>query len=198
MMVRIMSILPLLTGAFCVLLVLVGAIGYTSNSETVEVPIPPCIPGSDDDCEVGMNQDNLSVPQPFMLLDVTVKMHWDHGDDAWIGVVDVDSIDWDNCEPNDQGLTGCTASQFDIIAGGPSSQEGLEWNLDPGETRFITGGRAGTLSLESNVVTYTYSIGMATLPMLILGVIGVALCLAGVQMAFPVKFSNKDKEAPLC
>ena len=197
MMVRIMSILPLLTGAFCVLLVLVGAIGYTSNSETVEVPIPPCIPGSDDDCEVGMNQDNLSVPQPFMLLDVTVKMHWDHGDDAWIGVVDVDSIDWDNCEPNDQGLTGCTASQFDIIAGGPSSQEGLEWNLDPGETRFITGGRAGTLSLESNVVTYTYSIGMATLPMLILGVIGVTLCLAGVQMAFPVKFSNKGKEAPL-
>ncbi|MDP6742206.1 MAG: hypothetical protein QF807_00135 [Candidatus Thalassarchaeaceae archaeon] len=196
MMVRIMSVLPLLTGALCVLLVLVGAIGYTSNSETVEVPIPPCIPGSDDDCEVGMNQDNLSVPQPFMLLDVTVEMHWDHGDDAWIGVVDVDSIDWDNCGPDDQGLTGCTASQFDIIAGGPTSQDGLEWDLDPGETRFITGGRAGTLSLESNVVTYTYSIGMATLPMLILGVIGVVLCLAGVQMAFPVKFSRRENEDP--
>jgi hypothetical protein len=72
----------------------------------------------------------------------------------------------------------------------------LEWDLDPGETRFITGGRAGTLSLESNVVTYTYSIGMATLPMLILGVIGVVLCLAGVQMAFPVKFSRRENEDP--
>ena len=128
MMVRIMSVLPLLTGSICVLLVLVGAIGYTSDSETVEVPIPPCIPGSDEDCEIGMNQDNLSVPQPFMLLDVTVDMRWDHGDDAWIGVVDVDSIDWEKynaCFPgkyipstrerNDPNNIPCTTLFLNVV-----------------------------------------------------------------------------------
>ncbi len=194
MMVRIMSALPMITGVFCVILVLVGAVGYSSDSSTVGVPIPPCAPGSDENCEIGMNQDNLSVPQPFMLLDVSVSMNWDHSGEAWIGIVDADKIDWEKCSPDDQGLTGCTASDFEIIAGGPDSETGLEWDLDPGNTRFITGGRAGTLSLDTNIVTYSYSAGMALFPMLLLGVVGVVLCLAGVQMAFPLKFAKRDND----
>ncbi|MBC8437671.1 MAG: hypothetical protein H8D82_00200 [Euryarchaeota archaeon] len=191
MMVRIMAALPLLTGSLCILLVLVGAIGYTSDAETVGVPIPPCAPGSDDNCEVGMNHDDLNIPTPFLLLDVKVTMHWDHADDAWIGIIDSEKVDWDKCSPDDQGLTGCTASDFEIIAGGPDSEEGLEWNLEPGKTRFITAGRAGALTLDTNVVTYTYSVGMGLAPMLILGLVGGVLCLSGVQMAFPIKIFKR-------
>ena len=196
MMVRIMSVLPLLTGSVCIIIVLAGAIGYTSDPETVEIPIPPCAPGSDDNCEVGMNQDNLTVPTAFILLDINIEMRWDHGDDAWIGVVDVDSIDWENCGPDDQGLTGCTSSDFEIIAGGPQSQEEFEWQINPGESRFITAGRGGTLTLESNEVSYSYNIGLATIPMFIIGSLGAVLCLAGGQMAYPSKFPIIDKDAP--
>lgn len=192
MMVRILSALPLATGSLCLLLVLAGAIGYTSEASTVGVPIPPCAPGSDSSCEVGMNQDNLSIPTPFTLLDVSVKMHWDHAGEAWIGVVDADEIDWENCSPDDQGLTGCTASDFEIIAGGPESGEGLEWSLEPGSTRFVTGGRAGTLTLDTNVVTYTYSVGLGLWPTVLLTIAGVTLGLAGIQMAFPMKFRKSD------
>ncbi len=191
-MVRIMSALPMFTGAFCILLVLVGAVGYTADSSTTEVPIPPCAPGSDDDCEIGMSQNNLSIPTPFILLDVKVTMQWDHGDDAWIGVVDADEIDWEKCEPDDQGLTGCTASDFKIIAGGPGSESGLEWSLDPGNTRFITAGRESTLSLETNVVTYSYNVGLGLFPMFITGVVGVVLSLSGVQMAFPIRLPKRE------
>ncbi len=135
-----------------------------------------------------MNQDNLSVPMPFTLLDVSVSMYWDHGSDAWIGVVDAEKVDWEKCSPNEQGLTGCRASDFDIIAGGPDSTEGMEWSLEPGTTRFITGGRAGTITLDTNIVTYTYSVGLGFWPGAFLAVVGLTLGLAGIQMAFPVKF----------
>ena len=92
MMVRILSVLPLATGALCVLIVLIGAIGYTSSPEEVEVPIPPC-PLGGEDCKVGMNQDDLSIPSSFMLLNVETTMHWDHPDDAWVGVVDAQTAE---------------------------------------------------------------------------------------------------------
>ena len=85
-----------------------------------------------------MNHDNLSIPQPFMLLDVKVTMEWDHPNDAWVAIVDAEHIDYDKCEPNDQGLTGCTLSDFTILAGGPESEGSLVWDLEPGSTRFIT------------------------------------------------------------
>jgi len=195
MMVRILSILPLATGSVCILLVLIGAIGYTADSETVGIPIPPCAPGSDSVCEVGMNHDNLSIPQPFMLLDVKVTMAWDHPNDAWVAIVDAEQIDYDKCEPNDQGLTGCTLSDFTILAGGPESEGSLVWDLEPGSTRFITAGKAGTLTLDTNVVTYSYSVGLGLAPLLLLGAVGVVLCLSGVQMAFPIKFGKKGGSA---
>ena len=189
MMVRIMSVLPLVTGALCVLIVLIGAIGYTSSPEEVEVPIPPC-PLGGEDCKVGMNQDDLSIPRSFMLLKVETTMRWDHPDDAWVGVVDAKYAE--ECPPDNQGLTDCTASDMVFLAGGPDSTDSMVWDLDPGDVRFVTGGRANTLTLETNIVTHSYSIGISVLPMLLLGVAGVALCLSGVQMAFPLHFSKKD------
>jgi hypothetical protein len=67
--------------------------------------------------------------------------------------------------------------------------------LEPGSTRFITAGKAGTLTLDTNVVTYSYSVGLGLVPLLLLGAIGVVLCLSGVQMAFPIKFGKKGNSA---
>ena len=188
MMVRILSVLPLATGALCVLIVLIGAIGYSSSPEEVDVPIPPC-PLGGADCKVGMNQDDLSIPSAFMVLNVETTMHWDHADDAWVGVVDAATAE--DCPPDNQGLTDCTASQMTFLAGGPESSDSLVWDLEPGDVRFVTGGRDNTLTLETNVVTYSYSVGLAVIPMLLLAVVGVALCLSGVQMAFPLRFKKK-------
>ena len=190
MMVRILSVLPLATGALCVLIVLIGAIGYTSSPEEVEVPIPPC-PLGGEDCKVGMNQDDLSIPSSFMLLNVETTMRWDHPDDAWVGVVDAQTAE--DCPPDNQGLTDCTASDMTFLAGGPESTDTMVWDIEPGDVRFVTGGRTNTLTLETNIVTHSYHVGLSVIPMLLLGVVGVALCLSGVQMAFPLRFAKKDE-----
>jgi hypothetical protein len=190
MMVRILSLLPFATGVLCILIVLVSAIGVISGSGEEKIPIIPC--GSDllNDCPVGMSNEDLDIPTSFWLLDVDLSLKWDSGADAWVGIVDASEVK--RCPPDADGLTTCSADDFTFLAGGPESQNRLDYELDPGAIRFTTGGRPGTLTASSNTINYDYAVGIALLPSILLTVTGIGLCLSGAQMAFPLKFGKKD------
>jgi len=183
MMVRIMSLLPFATGSLCVLLVLVSLFGFASGTIDNEIPALPCV-GPQEECATGMSESDLDVPTAFFLLDVHLEITMELDDKAWIGIVDAEYAE--ECPPGDTGLTNCTASDYEFLAGGPDHEGSIGHNLEPGSVRFVTGGDEGAIELQDNDVTTEWSVHLATWVEVILILTGIGLCASGMHMAFPM------------
>ena len=137
-----------------------------------------------------MSQSDLGVPSAFLLLDVKLEIEMELDDQSWIGVVD--SRYADICPPGDSGVTNCTASDYEFLAGGPDHDGPIHLSLEPGSLRFVTGGDQGSTQLQDNAIETDWSVRLATWVEVLLAVGGLILCLSGVHMAFPGLTKRKD------
>ncbi|NDB93177.1 MAG: hypothetical protein EB156_02200 [Euryarchaeota archaeon] len=103
--VRVLSILPGAVGVACMLIGGMSTLGFSLDSERIEIPIVPCSDASEEGCLVGMTGSDLDVPGGFILLDVKMGIEWSEPSKSWIGVVD--SAYAEDCPPNSDGLTPC-------------------------------------------------------------------------------------------
>ena len=189
-MVRVMSLLPFATGSLCLLLVLVSFFGFASGTIDDEIPAHPC-GGTQDECATGMSESDLDVPAAFFLLDVHLDISMELDDAAWIGIVD--SKYAESCPPGDTGLTNCTASDYEFLAGGPDHEGAIGHDLEPGSVRFVTGGDQGAIELQDNEISTEWSVHLATWVEVSLFLAGLGLCASGMHMAFPmVAKARKD------
>ncbi|MBJ84089.1 MAG: hypothetical protein CMB52_01045 [Euryarchaeota archaeon] len=188
-MVRVFSVLPFATGLICMLLVAISLFGFASGTIDDEIPAIPC-PTPQEGCPTGMSDADLDVPSAFIMLDVKLEIKMELDDDSWIGVVD--SKYAETCPPGESGLTDCSASDYEFLAGGPDHEGPIHLSLEPGSLRFVTGGDEGSTQLQENAIETTWSVHLATWIEVLLTAGGVVLCLSGVHMAFPSLTKRKD------
>jgi hypothetical protein len=187
LIMRILSILPIVTAGICAIIILGSLIGINVPEQEQKVPLIPCGVVGFETCPVGMSEDNLSIPWGMVFLNLDTEVTWERGDVAWVGLVD---SKWaDECPPDDNGLTDCESTDFEFLAGGPDSENSFEYSLTPGDTRFITGGKEGSLDLSSQTVSVNISVSLASWVevLLLLAVIGLGA--SALDMNFPF-FSN--------
>ena len=180
MMIRILSVLPAVMGVICTLLLVVSLYGPTLDANRIKVPLVPC---TDDvtGCPVGMTSEDLSSPTAFMLLDIELTIKWNESDSSWIGVIA--SPPPSGCEPDSNGLTTCTAEDFDFIAGGDSEMDGtFAFDLKPGDYRFATAS-IGTSGIGGNqLVTITPEISLNPVAEVLLGLVAILLFAGSGEM----------------
>ena len=180
MMIRILSILPAAMGVICAILVLVSLYSPTLDSSRTDIPLVPC---TDDDvgCPVGLSGDDMGSPLAFMLLDIEVTIEWDQFTTSWIGVIE--SPPPDGCEPDSNGLTACTAEDFDFIAGGPEEDGGsLTFDLKPGDYRFATASTETSGVGGEQLVTITPQIALNPIAEILLAIVSVLLLAGSGEM----------------
>ncbi|GIS92528.1 MAG: hypothetical protein CM1200mP21_08230 [Candidatus Poseidoniales archaeon] len=180
MMIRILSILPAAMGVICAILVLVSLYSPTLDSSRTDIPLVPC---TDDDvgCPVGLSGDDMGSPLAFMLLDIEVTIEWDQFATSWIGVIE--SPPPDGCEPDSNGLTACTAEDFDFIAGGPEEDGGsLTFDLKPGDYRFATASTETSGVGGEQLVTITPQIALNPIAEILLTIVSVLLLAGSGEM----------------
>ena len=141
-----------------------------------------------------MTTADIEVPRAFNLLEIEISVEWEESERSWFGVIQqYDEL----CEPDNNGLTNCTEVDFEeyIIAGGSSSDGELEFRMESGDYRFITGGKDGsTISNQDAVIGIEIHLNSAL--ELIIGGIGVFLFLSATEMAFPLReLYRKFREA---
>ena len=188
-----MRIIPLIVGGLCLMISIIGGIGYSGNGEQA-VGVPPCIDGNilvDGSCNVGMNNDDVPVPDSFDFISVNVEVKWSLAENTWVGVVD--SSYAEKCPPEESGLTDCTKDEFEYISGGPDADGSFEWDMGPGSYRFVTGSESGTSPVNENgdlipnEVDFTYHIGMKVTYVIVLVLLG------GILIGFGVILNPKEK-----
>ncbi len=180
MMVRILSVLPAVVGVICALLVIVSLYGPTLDQSRTNVPLVPC---TDDttDCPVGLATEDLSAPTAFMLLDIKLTIEWDKPDSSWIGVIE--SPPPDGCEPDSDGLTTCTANDFDFVAGGDGEDDGsMMFNLKPGDYRFATASTDTSGLGGKQLVTITPEVSLNPAAEILLGIVAILLFAGSGEM----------------
>jgi hypothetical protein len=180
MMIRILSVLPAVMGVICALLLVVSLYGPTLDANRIKIPLVPC---TDDTtgCPVGMTSEDLSSPTAFMLLDIELTITWNESDSSWIGVIA--SPPPSGCEPDSNGLTTCTADDFDFIAGGDSEMDGtLTFDLKPGDYRFATAS-IGTSGIGGKqLVTITPEISLNPVAEVLLALVAILLFAGSGEM----------------
>ena len=185
MMVRILSLLPMLCGLLCALVVVLSLFGYQAPTMSEEGPIVPCSEG-DEGCNVAMNLEDMEVPTAFALLDITLEIEWTEPERGWMGVVDASAAE--ECPPDSSTrLTSCTEEEITkyLIVGGPDN-DGLTFRLEPGEYRFVTGGYEGS-GLSMQDVDMDASIHLDNYVEIVLAPTSALLLLGAGEMAFPVR-----------
>ncbi len=184
MMVRILSILPMLVGLLCALILVLSLIGYQTPESGTRAPIVPC---SNDDagCNVGMTPEDINVPSAFGLLEITLDVEWKEPDRGWLGVVDSSAAK--ECPPDSNGLTMCTEEEVKVflVAGGPQNHGSMSFEVKPGSYRFVTAGYEGA-GLDEQLVVMTSSIRLDNFVELFLAGTSALLLLGAGEMAFPV------------
>jgi len=184
MMVRILSILPMLVGLLCALILVLSLIGYQTPESGTRAPIVPC---SNDDagCNVGMTPEDINVPSAFGLLEITLDVEWKEPDRGWLGVVDSSAAK--ECPPDSNGLTMCTEEEVKVflVAGGPQNHGTMSFEVKPGSYRFVTAGYEGA-GLDEQLVVMTSSIHLDNFVELFLAGTSALLLLGAGEMAFPV------------
>ena len=128
-----------------------------------------------------MTSEDLSSPTAFMLLDIELSIKWNESDSSWIGVIA--SPPPSGCEPDSNGLTTCTAEDFDFIAGGDSEMDGtFAFDLEPGDYRFATAS-IGTSGIGGNqLVTITPEISLNPVAEVLLGLVAILLFAGSGEM----------------
>jgi hypothetical protein len=183
---RILSILPIFTAGLCAIILLGSLIGIPVPEQQQKVPLIPCgIPGFET-CPVGMAEDNLSIPWGMVLLDLDADVQWERGDVAWVGIVDAKWAEEGQCPPDDNGLTDCESNDFEYLAGGPDSEDSFQHSLSPGDSRFVTGGKEGSLDLSSQNVTVLITISLSIWVEILLLLAIVGLGASALDMNFPI------------
>lgn len=176
-----------MVGGLCILISIIGGIGYSGDGEQ-SVGVPPCIEGNilvEGSCNVGMNSDDIPVPDSFDFISVKINVEWSLSENTWVGVVD--SSYAEKCPPEESGLTDCSKDEFEYIAGGPDTEGSFEWSMEPGSYRFVTGSESGTNPVDENDVDFTYQIGMKVTYIIILVLLG------GGLVAFGLILNPKEK-----
>ena len=180
MMIRILSVLPAVIGVICTLLLIVSLYGPTLESSRTNIPLVPC---TDDaaGCPVGMTSEDLSSPTAFMLLDIELTIKWNQSDSSWIGVIT--SPPPSGCEPDSNGLTTCTADDFDFIAGGGNEESGsLVFDLKPGDYRFTTASTDTSGVGGKQLVTITPEISLNPVAEVLLALVAILLFAGSGEM----------------
>ncbi len=183
---RVLSLLPIITAGICAILLLTSFIGIPVPEQEQKVPLIPCgVPGFET-CPVGMAEDNLSIPWGMIFLDLDADVQWDRGDVAWVGIVDAKWAEEGSCPPDDNGLTDCESTDFEYLSGGPDSENSFEHSLKPGDTRFVTGGKQGSIDLSSQtvLVDITVSLSIWVEILLLLAIVGLGG--SALDMNFPI------------
>ena len=185
MMMRILSILPGFVGFLCIIIMISSIIGYSTEEVVNDIPIVPC---SDDDeigCRVAMTSSDIEVPDAFSLLEIKISVIWEESERSWFGVIQ----QYDEaCEPDSNGLTNCTESDFEdyIIAGGSNADGKLQFEMEPGEYRFITAGKDSS-AISQQDASLQIEIHLNSIIELIIGGIGIFLFIGATEMAFPLR-----------
>ncbi|MEC7707206.1 MAG: hypothetical protein VX723_04560 [Candidatus Thermoplasmatota archaeon] len=180
MMIRILSILPAAMGVICAILVLVSLYSPTLESSRTDVPLVPCTDDSAG-CPVGLSGEDLSSPTAFILLDIEVTIEWEQFSTSWIGVIE--SPPPDDCEPDSNGLTTCTAEDFDFIAGGAEEDGGsLTFDLKPGDYRFATASTDTSGLGGEQLVTITPEIALNPVVEILLAIVAILLLAGSGEM----------------
>ena len=186
MMVRVLSVLPMLVGLLCALILVLSLIGYQTPATGNQVPIVPCSDG-DSGCYVGMTTEDMKVPRAFGLLEITLDVEWKEPDRGWLGVVDYSAAEV--CPPDGStGLTMCTEEEISefLVAGGPQNDGSMSFGVKPGSYRFVTAGYEGA-GLDSQMVEMTSSIHLENFVEIILAGTSGLLLLGAGEMAFPIR-----------
>jgi len=186
MMVRILSVLPMLVGLLCALILVLSLVGYESPETGNQVPIVPCSNG-DSGCNVGMTVEDMDVPKAFGLLEITLDVEWKEPDRGWLGVVESSAAE--ECPPDrSTGLTMCTEDEIEgfLVAGGPQNDGSMSFRVKPGSYRFVTAGYEGA-GLDSQLVEMTSTIHLDNLVEIILAGTSGLLILGAGEMAFPIR-----------
>ena len=184
-MVRILSLLPMLTGLLCALILVLSLYGYQTPATGSQVPIVPCS-NSDAGCNVGMTVDDMDVPKAFALLEITLEVEWNEPERGWLGVVDASAAE--ECPPDGStGLTQCTEEEIGkyLRAGGPDSDGAMTFRIEPGEYRFVTAGYEGS-GLDYQLLEMTSSIHLDNFVEIVLAATSALLLVGAGEMAFPV------------
>ena len=194
MMMKILSILPGFVGFLCIGIMIGSIVGFSTEEVVNDIPIVPCSEDEDIGCRVAMTTADIEVPRAFNLLEIEISVEWEESERSWFGVIQQYN---ELCEPDNNGLTNCTEVDFEeyIIAGGSSSDGELEFRMESGDYRFITGGKDGsTISNQDAVIGIEIHLNSAL--ELIIGGIGVFLFLSATEMAFPLReLYRKFREA---
>ena len=173
MMIRVLSILPAAMGVICAILVLVSLYSPTLDSSRTDIPLVPCTDDSAG-CPVGLSGEDLGSPLAFVLLDIEVTIEWKQFATSWIGVIE--SPPPDGCDPDSNGLTACTAEDFDFIAGGPEEDGGsLTFDLKPGDYRFATASTDTSGVGGEQLVTITPQIALNPIAEILLVIVSILL-----------------------
>lgn len=186
MMIRILSLLPMLVGLMCALILLLSLVGYQTPATGSQVPIVPC--SSDETgCNVGMTVEDMDVPKAFVLLEITLEVEWKEPDRGWLGVVDASAAE--ECPPDSStGLTQCTEEQIGkfLQAGGPQNDGSMRFRVEPGSYRFVTAGYEGA-GLDSQRVEMSSSIHLGNYVEIVLAGTSALLLMGAGEMAFPLR-----------
>ena len=186
MMVRILSLLPMLVGLLCALILVLSLIGYQTPATGNKVPIVPCS-ADDSGCNVGMTVEDMNVPRAFGLLEITLDVEWKEPERGWLGVVDSSAAK--ECPPDSStGLTMCTEEDIEefLVAGGPDNDGSMSFRVKPGSYRFVTAGYEGA-GLDSQLVEMTSSIHLDNFVEIVLAGTSGLLIMGAGEMAFPIR-----------
>lgn len=184
-MMKILSILPGFVGFLCIAIMIGSIIGFSTEEVVTDIPIVPCSEDENIGCRVAMTSSVIEVPNAFNLLEIKVSVDWEEAERSWFGVIQ----QYDQfCEPDSNGLTNCTEVDFEeyIIAGGSDSDGKLKFSMEPGDYRFITGGKDGS-TISNQDATLVIEIHLNSAIELIVGGIGIFLFLSATEMAFPLR-----------
>ena len=186
MMVRILSLLPMLVGLLCALILVLSLVGYQTPATGNQVPIVPCS-ADDSGCNVGMTVEDMNVPRAFGLLEITLDVEWKEPERGWLGVVD-SSAAKEGPPDSSTGLTMCTEEDIEefLVAGGPDNDGSMSFSVKPGSYRFVTAGYEGA-GLDSQLVEMSSSIHLDNLVEIILAGTSGLLIIGAGEMAFPIR-----------
>lgn len=185
-MIRILSILPGITGSICVILLLGSMVGLNLGDDSSTIDMVPC-ELDDDQCLIAMTPE-ISPPTIFGILDISIEIEWSENADAWFAVVYSSAAE--KCPPSDSWLTDCTAEDVDefIIIGGDDEEDGvINWKIQTDDYRIVTGGREGADIGDKQVLTTNTQISFDWKVEWLLFIISVTLFIGAGEMAFPIR-----------
>ena len=141
-----------------------GIIGYNDGgSHSIEIPdCTASIAGLQigDLCDsAAMMDEKIPIAEGMVnMLDASLSMEWDV-QGVWFGLVEASEAS--KCTDTGEGYLLCDPNELVFVAGGPASQNSLEWTAEAGEYRIV-GGASSESSGVTVEVTYSFHVTLLT------------------------------------